>query len=87
MAKLFLKVIWIIVVLTYVVDMRKGIWLIDVVGETNLRTINITFEDEVLSNFCFASQVLLQCTSFFISRSIICQFFVTSNVLVGKGVT
>jgi hypothetical protein len=60
MAKLFLKVIWIIVVLTYVVDMRKGIWLIDVVGEINLRSINITFEDEVLSNFYFASQVLLQ---------------------------
>jgi hypothetical protein len=78
MAKLFLKVIWIIVVLTYVVDTRKGIWLIDVVGETNLRTINITFEDEVLSNFYFASQALLQCTRFFISRSIICQFFVIS---------
>jgi hypothetical protein len=65
------------------VDTRKGIWLIDVVGETNLRTINITFEDEVLSNFYFASQVLLQYTRFFISRSIICHL----NVLVGKGVT
>jgi hypothetical protein len=28
------------------------IWLIDVVGETNL---NLTFEDEVLWNFYFAS--------------------------------
>jgi hypothetical protein len=27
MAKLFLKLIWIIVVLTYVVDTSKGIWL------------------------------------------------------------
>jgi hypothetical protein len=57
---------------------KEGYWLIDVVGETNLRTINITFEDKVLSNFYFATQVLLQCKRFFISRSIICQFFVTS---------
>jgi hypothetical protein len=45
MAMLFLKVVWIIVALTYVVDTWKSIWLIDKVGESNLKTINITFED------------------------------------------
>jgi hypothetical protein len=55
MAMLFLKVVWIIVALTYLVDTWKSIWLIDKVGESNLRTINLTFEDEVVSNFYFAS--------------------------------
>jgi hypothetical protein len=30
-------------------------WVIDEVGESNLRTISITFQDEVVSNLSFAS--------------------------------
>jgi hypothetical protein len=55
MAMLFLKIVWIIVALTYVADTWKSIWLIDEVRESNLRTINITFDDEMVSNFYFAS--------------------------------
>jgi hypothetical protein len=55
MAMLFLKIVWIIVALTYVADTWKSIWLIDEVCESNLRTINITFDDELVSNFYFAS--------------------------------
>jgi hypothetical protein len=54
MAMLFL-IVGIIVALTYVVDTWKSIGLIDEVGESNLMTINITIEDEVVSNFYFAS--------------------------------
>jgi len=59
MAMLFLKVVWELVALRYVVDAWKSIWLIDEVVESNLTTINITFEDEVVSNFYFASKVSL----------------------------
>jgi hypothetical protein len=52
---LFLKVVWKLVALGYAVDTWKSIWLIDEVVESNLTTINITFEDEVVSNFYFAS--------------------------------
>jgi hypothetical protein len=55
MAMLFLKIVWIIVALTYVADNWKTIWLIDEVHVSNLRTINITFDDEMVSNFYFAS--------------------------------
>jgi hypothetical protein len=48
MAMLFLKIVWIIVALTDVADTWKSIWLIDEVRETNLRTINITFDGEMV---------------------------------------
>jgi hypothetical protein len=54
MAMLFL-IVGILVALTYVVDIWKTIGLIDEVGESNLRTISITFQDEVVSNLSFAS--------------------------------
>jgi hypothetical protein len=54
MAMLFL-IVGIIVALTYVVDTWKSIGLIDEVGQSSLRTINITFQDEVVSNLSFAS--------------------------------
>ncbi len=56
MAMLVLKVVWKLVALGYVVDKWKSIWLIDEVGQSNLMTINITIEDEVVSNFYFSSQ-------------------------------
>ncbi len=56
MAMLVLKVVWKLVALGYVVDTWKSIWLIDEVGQSNLMTINITIEDEVVSNFYFSSQ-------------------------------
>jgi hypothetical protein len=55
MAMLFLKIVWIIVALTYVADMLKSIWLRDEVHGSNLRTSNITFDNEMVSNFYFAS--------------------------------
>jgi hypothetical protein len=49
MAMLFLKVVGrILVALTYVVDTWKSIGLLDEVGESNLRTKNISFQDEVV---------------------------------------
>ncbi len=54
MAMLFLKIVWIIVALTYVTDTQKSIWLIDEVRESNVRIINITFDDEIISE-------MLQC--------------------------
>jgi hypothetical protein len=56
MAMLFL-IVGILVALTYVVDIWKSIGLIDEVGESSLRTISITFQDEVVSNLSFASSV------------------------------
>jgi hypothetical protein len=55
MAMLFLKIVWIIVALPYVADTWMSFWLIDEVHESNLRTINITFDDEMVSNLYFAS--------------------------------
>jgi hypothetical protein len=54
-AMLFLKIVWIIVALTYVADTWMSFWLIDEVHESNLRTNNITFDNEMVSNFYFAS--------------------------------
>jgi hypothetical protein len=49
MAMLFLKVVGrILAALTYVVDTWKSIGLLDEVGESNLRTKNISFQDEVV---------------------------------------
>jgi hypothetical protein len=64
MAMMFLKIVWIIVALTYVADTQKSIWLIDEVRESNVRIINITFDDEIVSNFYFFSSVSFQCTRF-----------------------
>ncbi len=50
---LCLKIVWIIVALTYAGDTRKSSWLIDEVRESNVRTINITFDDEMVLKFLF----------------------------------
>jgi hypothetical protein len=52
---MLLLIVGIIVALTYVVDTWKSIGLIDEVGDSNLRTISITSQDEVVSNLSFAS--------------------------------
>ncbi len=49
---------------TIVADTQKSIWLIDEVRESNVRIINITFDDEIVSNFYFSSLVSFQCTRF-----------------------
>jgi hypothetical protein len=50
-----LKVVWIIVALTYGADTWQSIWLIDEVCESNFMTINITVDVEMVSNFYFAN--------------------------------